>query len=418
MSVPPPTGTIEALQEPTRKVNWVFLASITLANIGILMVLITPLNNLLPRYADAITGGDGKEAALAWVSGLGAVAAMVFNPLAGAFSDRTYSRLGRRRPWIIGGSLVAAALMVVMSYQDSIVGLAALWFLVLAAANVAFSAMTAYIPDQVPVDQRGLVSGFVGLAQVLGVVIGVALVSYVVPDLQQGTWLIAGVMVVLLVPMVTLIPDARLPREAIAAFHWGRFWSGFWVSPRLYPDFAWAWITRFLVWLGTALATIYLLFYLQDFLEYPQPEQGQTTLIGLYGLGTIVTAVIGGRLSDRSGKRKIYVIVASIVMGLSALILALVPVFAAACVGAFLLGMGYGVYLAVDQALITQVLPAAEDRARDLGVINIANTAPQILAPVLAAPLVTLLGYPALFGATAVVMVLAGILVRFIRSVP
>ena len=412
------TTQVAALQEPTKKVNWIFLVSITLANIGILMVLITPLNNLLPRYADAITGGDGKEAALAWVSGLGAVAAMVFNPLAGAFSDRTHSRLGRRRPWIIGGALVAAGFMVVMSYQDSIVGLAVLWFLVLAAANMAFSAMTAYIPDQVPVDQRGLVSGFVGLAQVLGVVVGVALVSYVVPDLQQGTWLVAGVMVVLLIPMVTLIPDARLPRDTIAPFHWGRFWSGFWVSPKQYPDFAWAWITRFLVWLGTALATIYLLFYLEDFLEYPQPEQGQTTLIGLYGLGTIVTAVIGGRLSDKSGKRKIYVIVASIVMGLSVLILALVPVFAAACIGAFLLGTGYGVYLAVDQALITQVLPAAEDRARDLGVINIANTAPQIIAPVLAAPLVTLLGYPALFGATAVVMVLAGILVRFIRSVP
>jgi MFS family permease len=153
------TTQVAALQEPTKKVNWIFLVSITLANIGILMVLITPLNNLLPRYADAITGGDGKEAALAWVSGLGAVAAMVFNPLAGAFSDRTHSRLGRRRPWIIGGALVAAGFMVVMSYQDSIVGLAVLWFLVLAAANMAFSAMTAYIPDQVPVDQRGLVSG-------------------------------------------------------------------------------------------------------------------------------------------------------------------------------------------------------------------------------------------------------------------
>jgi MFS family permease len=409
---------VAALQEPTKKVNWVFLVSITLANIGILMVLITPLNNLLPRYTDAITGGDGKEAALAWVSGLGAVAAMVFNPLAGALSDRTTSALGRRRPLIIAGSVSAAALMVVMSYQDNILGLAVLWFLVLGCANMAFSAMTAYIPDQVPVDQRGLVSGFVGLAQVLGVVIGVALVSYVVPDLRQGTWLIAGVMLVLLVPMVVLIPDAKLPAAAVPAFHWGRFWAGFWVSPKLYPDFAWAWITRFLVWLGTALATIYLLFYLQDFLNYPEPEQGQTTLIGLYGLGTIVTAVIGGRLSDKSGKRKIFVIVASIVMGLSVLILALVPNFTAACIGAFLLGTGYGVYLAVDQALITQVLPAAADRARDLGVINIANTAPQILAPVLAAPLVTLLGYPALFGATAVVMVLAGILVRFIRSVP
>jgi MFS family permease len=413
-----PPGTVAALQEPTKKVNWVFLVSITLANIGILMVLITPLNNLLPRFTDAITGGDGKEAALAWVSAAGAVAAMVFNPLAGALSDRTTSALGRRRPLIIAGSVSAAALMVVMSYQENILGLAVLWFLVLGCANMAFSAMTAYIPDQVPVDQRGLVSGFVGLAQVLGVVIGVALVSYVVPDLRQGTWLIAGVMLVLLVPMVVLIPDARLPAAAVPQFHWGRFWAGFWVSPKLYPDFAWAWITRFLVWLGTALATIYLLFYLQDFLNYPEPEQGQTTLIGLYGLGTIVTAVIGGRLSDKSGKRKIFVIVASIVMGLSVLILALVPNFTAACIGAFLLGTGYGVYLAVDQALITQVLPAAADRARDLGVINIANTAPQILAPVLAAPLVTLLGYPALFGATAVVMVLAGVLVRFIRSVP
>ncbi|HUM87400.1 MAG TPA: MFS transporter, partial [Actinomycetota bacterium] len=164
MSGSSPPVTVDALREPTTKVNWVFLVSITLANIGILMVLITPLNNLLPRYTDAITGGDGKEAALAWVSALGAVAAMVFNPLAGAFSDRTSSRLGRRRPWIIGGAVVAAALMVVMSYQDSIVGLALLWFLVLAAANMAFSAMTAYIPDQVPVEQRGLVSGFVGLA--------------------------------------------------------------------------------------------------------------------------------------------------------------------------------------------------------------------------------------------------------------
>jgi MFS family permease len=167
------------------------------------------------------------------------------------------------------------------------------------------------------------------------------------------------------------------------------------------------------------MATIYLLFYLKDFLSYPEPEQGQTILIGLYGLGTILTAVIGGRLSDRSGKRKVYVIVASVVMGGAVLILAFIPSFTAAMVGAFLLGTGYGVYLAVDQALITQVLPTAKDRARDLGVINIANTLPQVLAPVIAAPLVTTLGgYPSLFLATAAVMVLAGYLVRYIRSVP
>ena len=136
-----PQAPEDALAEPTRNVSWVFLLSITLANLGIMMVLITPLNNLLPRYTQAITGGDGKEAALAVVSGVGAIAAMVFNPLAGALSDRTTARIGRRRPWVIGGALTAAALMVVMSYQSSILGLTILWFLVLAAANMAFSAL-------------------------------------------------------------------------------------------------------------------------------------------------------------------------------------------------------------------------------------------------------------------------------------
>lgn len=267
--------------------------------------------------------------------------------------------------------------------------------------------------------QRGLVSGFVGLASVLGVMIGVALVSYVVTDLKVGTWVIGALALVLAVPLLVFVKDARLPSSALRPFDWGEFWRGFWVSPRKYPDFAWAWITRFLVWLGTALVMVYLLYYLQDFLNYPEPAQGQTTLVALYGVGTILTAAIGGKISDKVGKRKVFVIVCSVVMGVAALILAFIPSFAAACFAAFLLGLGYGVYLAVDQALITQVLPAAKDRARDLGVINIANTMPQILAPAFAAVLVTALGgYRSLFLAVAVVMVLAGYLVRYIKSVP
>jgi MFS family permease len=100
-------------------------------------------------------------------------------------------------------------------------------------------------------------------------------------------------------------------------------------------------------------------------------------------------------------------------------ILAVAPVFSAAMVAALVLGAGYGVYLAVDQALITQVLPAAQDRARDLGVINIANSAPQVLGPVVAAPIVTHFGgYPVLYLATAVIAVVSGALVTKIRSVP
>ena len=407
-----------ALGEPTKNVNWKFLVSITLANIGVMIVAMTPLQNLLARYSELMAGAENKITALMWLTAFGSVASMVFNPLSGALSDRTTSRFGRRRPWIVGSALVTAVLMYVMSMQTTLVGLGIVWFLALAGVNSAFSPLTAYVPDQVPVRQRGMVSGLVGISTVLGIVVGVFFVALVVPDLRMGTWVIGVVMLLFLIPIAFAVPDAPLPKSAVPAFNWGKFFSGFWISPRKYPDFAWAFITRFLVWVGTALVMTYLFYYLQDELHYAEPLTGQAALIGLYGLGLLMTAIVGGRISDRLNKRKIFVMISSVVMGVSVLILAIFPSFIAACIGAWLLGLGYGVYLAVDQALITQVLPAATDRARDLGVINIANTAPQILAPFLGGPIVLALGYSGLFITTCVVMVLAGILVNFIKSVP
>jgi hypothetical protein len=93
------------------------------------------------------------------------------------------------------------------------------------------------------------------------------------------------------------------------------------------------------------------------------------------------------------------------------------PVWTAAVVAALLLGAGYGVYLAVDAALITQVLPAASNRAKDLGVINIANSAPQVLGPALSAPIVVFLGgYRTLYAVTAAVTLIGSALVVRIRS--
>ena len=137
----------------------------------------------------------------------------------------------------------------------------------------------------------------------------------------------------------------------------------------------------------------------------------------------MLTAVIGGYISDRMGKRKIFVIIASCIMAVSGIILAFVPEgqegIGLTMIAALILGIGYGWYLAVDQALITQVLPTAGDRAKDLGVINIANSMPQVLAPVLAAPLVTVLGgYTSLYLATAVITVLGAIAIIPIKSVP
>jgi len=236
-----------------------------------------------------------------------------------------------------------------------------------------------------------------------------------VPPLLARLFLLA----LLVLPFVLRVRDVVLPVEQRPAFQFGAWLRGFWISPREYPDFGWAWITRFLMMLGNSMATLYLLFWLQDEVEYPEPEQGQTILIALYALGTILTAVVFGRMSDRSGRRKIYVILATVVMAVAAAILAFFPVFGAAMLAALILGLGYGMYLSVDQALVTQVLPTAIDRGRDLGVINIANSAPQVLAPVIAAVIVTgAAGYTGLYLTTAVITLLSAVLVTRIRSVP
>jgi MFS family permease len=408
-----------ALAEPTARVGVRYVLPVVLANLGIMLAFYTPIQNLLPRLATEVAGDGGKEAALAWITGVGAFMSVVGNPIAGALSDRTTSRLGRRRPWILWGAVIGALAVAALSLQSTVLGLAVVWGVCQATINAAYAGLTATVPDQVPVKQRGMVSGWIGLAQTVGIVLGVALVTLVVLALDPGIYLTSVLLVLLVLPIVLTLKDPRLDPADRPPFRLGEWLASFWVSPREYPDFAWAWITRFLMQLGNALATLYLLFWLTDEVKVEDPGGSQTVLIGLYALGTIVTAVVAGVISDRDGRRKIYVILSTVVMAVSGVLLAFFPVMSVAMVAALILGLGYGMYLAVDQALITQVLPRAIDRGRDLGVINIANSAPQVLAPVIAAPIVTsLMGYTGLYLITALVTLTSAALVTRIKSVP
>jgi MFS family permease len=416
---------VEALAEPERNVRGLFMAGLALANLGIMVAFFAPLQNLLPRMSEQISGPTGKEAALAIVTGVGVIGSVIGNPLAGALSDRTTSRWGRRRPWMLGGSLLGFVGLILLPNMNTIWSLTIAWLAVQFAVNAAYAGLTATIPDQVPVRQRGVASGLVGLAQALGPVIGVGLVTFVVVSLVGGSYVTAVLFVVCVLPFLFILKDPPLPPELKPEFHLGEFVKSFWVSPKAHPDFGWAWLARFLVSLSVAMATLYLLFFLTDHLGFDDEAAGQrqTVLLALYAGGTMLTAVIGGYISDRMGKRKMFVIIASFIMAISGIILAFVPDdqsgWSLTMIAALILGIGYGWYLAVDQALITQVLPTAGDRAKDLGVINIANSMPQVLAPVLAAPLVTVLGgYTSLYLATAVITVFGALAIIPIKSVP
>ncbi|RKR87474.1 putative MFS family arabinose efflux permease [Micromonospora pisi] len=423
-AVQPVPGTLPAaLAEPTVPVRRGWIALIFSANLGVWMAFFTPIQILLPQQVESIAP-VGKEGMLAVVTGLGALAAVLANPLAGALSDRTALRLagrdvGRRHVWTVVGALLAAGSFLLLARQHTIAGVALAWVAAQLSLNAMLAALTSALPDRVPVAQRGGVSGWVGIPQALGLVVGAVLVTSVVTGTGAGYLVLALALLVLALPFALLTPDDPLPRTHRSTLRWRQLLAGMWVDPRRHPDFAWAWGTRFLVQMGNALGTLYLLYFLQDQVRHGDPEAGLLILILLYTAGMMATAVVSGRLSDRTGRRKVFVIWSGVIMAVAALLLAAAPVWPAALVAALLLGAGYGVYLAVDAALITQVLPVATDRGKDLGVINIANAAPQVLGPALSAPIVVHLGgYPTLYAVTAAVTLLGSVLVVNIRSVP
>ena len=418
-----------ALAEPSVHVKPRWIAGLSLASLGMWMASLTPIQVLLPIQLQNIDKAH-KLVALAVVSGVGAVASVLATPIAGALSDRTtyafsfFGLNGRRHRWTLIMALLGAVSMLVLAHQRTVAGVAVLWVLFSAFQNGEYASLSAAIPDHVPVRQRATVAGWVGMPQALGLVVGTILVVLVLAsNVISGYYVMAALLFLLVIPFVFTTPDHPLDPKHVDAFSWKKLLQSYWISPKEYPDFAWAWITRFLASLAIAMGTLYLLYFLRDKVKlyahnHIPAATGLLILIVIYTVCVVLTAIVGGIISDRMGKRKMIVTVSGILMGLAALLLTFVENWDASLLAAVLFGMGFGAYLAVDQALITQVLPAAADRAKDLGIINIAIVGPAAIGAAIAGPLVILGGYPTLFGGTAVVAALGSILVWRIKSVP
>ena len=413
------TAPRPALAEPTEPVGRAWVVWLSLISIAVWAGFFGPIQVLLAQQAEAVDAVH-KETVLALVTGLGAAVSTVLNPVWGAFSDRTVLQIGRRLPWVLGGLVVGVVAMVVLSQATTVLAMCVGWCLAQGGLNAMLAAITATVPDQVPVLQRGGVGGWLAIAQTLGVVLGSG-IAMATGSIAAGYLTTAGLLVVLSLPCcldsrdVALAPEDRPPFEAL------RFVRSFWVSPREHPDFAWAWITRFLMNLANALLLLYLLYYLQDAVDLSRKaaEAGVFRLTLLYAVLTVVTAILGGIWSDRLARRKVFVTVSGYVIAAALLLLAFVHSYPGAYVGAAILGIGFGIYTSVDFALITQVLPTDADRAKDLGVINIANALPQVLAPGVAALVLGVgAGYPTLYVLAALAAVLGSFLVRRIVGVP
>ncbi len=406
------------LAEPVDRVSPGWISAITLANLGLFMAYFGPLEVLLPNQVQAVSPSH-RVIDFSLVSGLGAVVAIGANPLAGLLSDRTASRFGRRRPWVLGGAVITAAALCLVGRLHSVPEIAAGWCLAQVGVNSMQAGLAAAVPDRVPVGQRATVSGWIGIAQTASVVAAAALVTSV--GGYSGYLLLAVGVVVLAVPFALATVDSPLPLAARPDAGWPTVaWSaGSWSH-----DFRWAWITRLLLVLGNAMAVVYLLYFLRRIgygTTHPghSAEQGLLILLSLYTVAVAVTTVVAGRHSDRTGRRRQSVALGGGLMAAATIVIAIYPAWPVLLASASVVGIGFGLYLSIDQALVTQVLPSSAERGRSLGVMSVASSAGQAIAPAVAAPVVTYLGgFSTLYVCAAAIILLGSASVWQIHSVP
>ena len=385
------------------------------ANLGIFLIWGAVPGILLPAQ---ITEFDepNKVVNLLIVTTIGSFASILAQPIAGQLSDRTRSRFGRRAPWIVLGSLAGGLALTGLAFADSLVGMVIAWTLVQISYNFAQGPLSAVMPDRVPLARRGTFAALSGIGLMVGALGGSIIGSMFLNSIAAGYIIFAVISLVTLTLFVIFNPDHSSIRIQPEPFRLVDFLRTFWVNPVKHPDFFWAFTGRLLLYTGYFAVTGYQFFILTDYLGVEDPA----TVIPILGLlslvGILVSTIISGPLSDRIGRRKPFIFGSSVFVGLAMVIPMVSPTIEAWMLMTFISGFGFGMFQAVDTALMSQVLPSAKSFAKDLGVVNIAATLPQTLAPAVAGGIVLGVGYIGLFPVGIVLSILGAFAVWPIKS--
>jgi len=403
-----------------------------LASFGLFLAILAPVLGGLSVKIQSLVGLADAPAQLGLVSGVGALFALISQPLAGRLSDRTTSRFGMRKPWIIVGVVLTFVALVVVGIAPNIPVLLIAWCGAQLFSNFAQAAETATIPDQVPEHRRGVVSGLIGAASPLAILVGAVGLSFLPTDaLRASVPAFIGLVFGLL--FAFMLKDRVLTKKP-GKFDLKEFFGSFVFNPRTHRNLGWAWLTKAMIMFGYASIASYLtLFLAADFGMTKPAEQLQfnlyANLVSVFFM--VLFSIVGGRMSDRIGRRRAFVATGGVVLGFGVVVLGVAPLLGIGgglvliLIAEAFIGAGAGLFFAVDTALCVDVLPNPDDAAKDLGVLNIANTLPQTIAPFVAGTVVIPIGN-ALFGSGgyslwfvvgAIVAIVGGFLVYKIKGV-
>jgi len=409
-SIDVPVAAIPAAAPPATPLGRLITAMLS-SNIGALVALLTPLQLLLTLHLTRIAGTDAALS-FGFVTGLGALFALIANPLAGRISDRTAARFGRRRTWILTGALSGALAVFALGFTTEVWQVAVVWSLTQALFNFQQAATSALLADQVPALKRGTVSGTVGLAAALGPLLGIAAVSAITEPIIQ--WAVIAVLAAVLgVVAVALLRDPQHTRTADQqTLSFVELAKSFWLNPRRHPAFGWAWAIRFLITCAYASGTYNAFFIMDRFGIAPDAVGGVVLTLSLISVLLLaVTSVVGGLVSDRIRRQKPFVIAAGVLAAGALITMSFAQSLEVVYLATAGIGIGMGLFFSIDSALCVRMLPSMENAGKDLAIINMANTIPQSFVPFIAPALLLIGSYSALYITLALFAIAGALLV-------
>ncbi|WMT43158.1 MFS transporter [Paenibacillus sp. D2_2] len=375
-----------------------------------MIALITPAMLLLTFKMIEISP-DNYTTSFGLVAGIGAFFALIGNPIGGTISDRTNVAFGRRRTWFIIGPIVGCVCLLWIGMATEIWQVTVAWSIAQFFFNFGMAAYTALIPDQVPLEKQGTISGILGLVSPLAVVIGMALMTMMTDSASLVKWTLLAV-IGIVGPIISafLIKDSKV--EIVRArpdnIPFAKKLANLYPSPKKYPEFTWAIFSKFLLMMGFGSSS-YLAVMLVNRMGYTEAHatSGVATLQMISLAAMSLTSVVGGMLSDKAKKQKPFLYGSAFIMMIGTLVFAFMQDFSVFIVATVIIGLGAGCFTAVDTALVARILPRKEDAAKDFGLMNVANALPQSIVPAIAPLLLGIGGWAFFYIALALCLVLS-----------
>lgn len=350
----------------------------------------------------SIVGPDAVTSSFGMAAGIASIAIVVLSPLGGMIADKTHVRFGRRRFWMIAGSIGGFACMMGLAYATSMASLIFFWCIAQFFYGLVSLSCYAMIPEQVEQSRFGRASGLVSAAAPIFVMTGSILMGVyadtpvdlkiaVVCAVQLACGIAAALMV-----RDTYIDPALLPKkdDGVNPFKTGL--RNFYPSFKKYPSYTWALLTKLFINFSNAGLTMLTLFYVARF----RLSEAEVFQIGSYTGASILLMVIagvaGGWLSDHFQKQKPFVMGASLITGVCLIFFAFSYNIWSVVVGYFIFNFGFGLYNAVDNALVNRILPSKENAGKDIAIMNIttnlASSLVNFVAPAIIALGVSVMG--------------------------